>query len=488
MNAWRPGGHMVRYRSALRLRSSVAAIAGLLAALLAWVSVPAAAAIAAVAVLTSLAAIWPAPLLGLLFSVVLLQDALVAQGLGLAQQADEALVLLGVAGLAVRALLAGRVERTPLDLPLLGFVGVGFLAALVRQVPPIVAVLGLLALLKGLLAFQLASRIPISDTALRRGTRALLLLVALLAAVGLAQRLGGAPVYRATGQLGYYLANWRGGKAPSLFAHHNALGHVCVLGGALALGLALTLEGRERRPFAAIAGVCLFGLLASASRESWLATATALPLVALMTGSRRMFRVAVVAAVVLAVGGTAIYATSPLLREEVARRGVGVLDGWRNYRLGFTGWSFRGEYRVYVLLKSWEIFREHVWLGTGPGRFGGHVATLYLSPIYERYAFLPLDGVFQPLDIFWSRLLTEFGLFGSAFYLWALAVAARAHLAARRANNAFTRGFGTGGLLTIPAVVVIAFFSPALEDPLVAIPFWGWAGLSWARSIAPERA
>jgi hypothetical protein len=29
--------------------------------------------------------------------------------------------------------------------------------------------------------------------------------------------------------------------------------------------------------------------------------------------------------------------------------------------------------------------------------------------------------------------------------------------------------------------VVFGLFSPALEDPLVAVPFWAWSGVVWAR-------
>jgi O-antigen ligase len=338
-----------------------------------------------------------------------------------------------------------------------------------------------LALLKGLLAFEITARIPLGNRQLRRGIEVLLGVISVMALIGVVQRVVGLPAYKLTGRIDYALTFWQGAKAPSLYSHHNALGHACVLGGAMAIALALSDDGRRRRLYAGFAVVMLAGLIASASRESWLAAGLALFVIALITGSRRMWRLALVIAVVIIVGGVLVYASSPLLREEVARRGVGVLAGWHDYQLGFRGWEFRGEYRVYVVLKSWEIFQDHFWLGTGPGRFGGHIATLHLSPIYDQYHFLPLDGVYQPLDVFWSRLLTEFGVIGSAFFVWALIVAARAHRRASLSANSLTSAVGTGGLMAFVAVLVFGLFSPALEDPLVAIPFWGWAGVSWAR-------
>ncbi len=457
---------------------------GAVVAIVAWESPTAALLLAATAAATVLFASFPAALLGLLIAAVLGQDLLVSLGIQIAQQADEALIAVGILAVAARAVVLGHVRRTPLDLPLLAFLAASLASAAVQQVPAAIAVLGTLALVKGLLAFQLTARIHLGRENLRRSLDAILAAAGLFAAIGMLQRIGGLPVYRLTGKVDYYLSNWQGTKAPSIFAHHNALGHVCVMGGTLALGLAVTSEGRRRRQLLLVAGTCLAGLVASASRESWLAAAAALVIVAVLTGSRRIWRVALFTAGILVIGGGLVYFGSPLLHSEIARRAAGVVEGWDAFRLGFTGMQFRGEYRVYVLLKSWEIFVDNPVFGTGPGLFGGHVASLFQSPIYEEYSFLPLDGVYQPLDVFWSRLLTEFGLVGTAPFLWAIAVAAGAVWSASRHGDPLTRGIGLGGLMALPAVIVFGVFSPALEDPLVAVLMWAWAGLCWSRACA----
>lgn len=469
--------------------AALAAVAGLVAALLARLHLPppvvALLVLGPPAVLA--AALWPGAVAGLLLAVVLLQDWLVTHGLPVAQFLDEGLVLLGLAGLAVQSVRSGRLDFTPLDGPTAAFVLLGLVAAVVNDVPILVAALGLLALLKGLLAFQLFARARLSERAVSRGAAAVAAFTAAMGLLALAQRLGGQPVYALTGRLAYYL-QWQGGKAPAVFTNHNVLGHVCALGGALALGLALASTGRPARWYAAAALACLAGLVVSASRESWLAVAVALGAVALATRSRRLGRIAVAAVLVLAVGGALVYFGSPLLRAEIARRGAGVPGGWHDYRLGFTGHQFRGEYRVYILLKSWEIWRDHLWLGTGPGRYGGHVATLYPSPVYATYDFLPLYDTYLPLDVFWSRLLTELGLLGAACYGLALFQVARIHWRGRRAPGRLVRGLATGGLLGFLIVLVLGGFAPALEDPLVAIPFWGWAGVVWALQRAAGAA
>jgi hypothetical protein len=141
-----------------------------------------------------------------------------------------------------------------------------------------------------------------------------------------------------------------------------------------------------------------------------------------------------------------------------------------------------------VILKSWEVFKDNAWLGTGPGRFGGQVAMVTASPLYQRYAFLPLRGEYHPLDVFWSRLLAEFGILGSAAYIWAWAGAGLVFLRGLRSgtpastDGSLGRGLALGGLMAWTAAAVIAVFAPALEDPLVAVPVFAWAGTVWALS------
>ncbi len=460
---------------------------------------------------------------GLLAGLILLllgQDWLVLLGLGWLQPADEALVLAGTLGLLLHGLREGRPIRTPLDLPMLLLALCGLAATILRAIPAPVALLGGLSIFKGLLAWQLAARWRPDRIWLERFLRLLALLATGLGLVALLQRLAGRPVYALTGQLAHF-ETWAGGKTPSLFFNHNALGHVMVYGGALCLGLALagrrsvtdrgerdragagrgggdriggdrgssTTPGGMRSPTAWLpwAGLlCLAGLLVSASREGWIGAAFGLMLAAASLRSRRLLRIGLLTSLLLGAGGLSVYSSSEDMQAELARRWAGVGAGWRDYQLGFSGWQFRGEYRVYALLKSQEVWRDHAWLGTGPGRFGGQVALRYPSPIYEDYRFLPLDGSHQPLDIFWARLLAEWGLLGGAAYLAAFALALLAFRRAARSGDPLARALGLGGIVAWGALSVFGFFAPALEDPLTAIPFWAWAGLAWRLSTAAD--
>lgn len=442
----------------------------------------------------------PALGLGTLLVLVLLQDALVDGGLGPLRYADEALVLLLLAGAGLRA-WRGREPlaraRTPLDLPLLAFLVIGAAGAAWNAVPPLVAGLGLLALTKGPLAFLVAAHTPLRRREIARACALLIGLVAAAGVVALLQRAFGEAGHLLTGR-GAYWALWQGRKVPGPFSHHNALGHACVLAGALLAGLAVaesearggaSAAGRPppRRlaPWLAAAG-CGLGLTLSASRESWLATVAAAVALSLGAGSRRVTAAALAGSAALLATGAAIYAGSQALRAEMARRLAGVPAGWRDFELGLTDWAFRGEYRVYALRKSLEILADRPWLGTGPGRYGGAVAQRYGSPVYDAYAFLPLDGVYEPLDLFWARLPAELGLLGAGAYLWMLGVLLAAAIAAQRLRAPLLRGLGLGAAAAFVAALVFAAFSPAFEDPLVAIPLWALGGVLWrARALAP---
>ena len=104
----------------------------------------------------------------------------------------------------------------------------------------------------------------------------------------------------------------------------------------------------------------------------------------------------------------------------------------------------------------------------------------YPSPVYAAYDFLPLNGAYIPLDVFWSRLLTEFGLLGAAAYLSCLAAYGRLAWRLARAPDPLGRATGLAAAMALAAVLVLGVFSPALEDPLSSMPFWALGGLAWA--------
>lgn len=89
-------------------------------------------------------------------------------------------------------------------------------------------------------------------------------------------------------------------------------------------------------------------------------------------------------------------------------------------------------FRRYTVLKSIEIWRDHPFLGVGPGMYGGWITQSFRSPIFEKYHFEArwIEAIerSRTLDSFWFQHLAENGVFGVLAFimllilLWQIAI------------------------------------------------------------------
>jgi hypothetical protein len=174
----------------------------------------------------------------------------------------------------------------------------------------------------------------------------------------------------------------------------------------------------------------------------------------------------------------------------------------------------RREVRVLYIQQGIRLWAAAPVLGYGVGQFGGIVAWEHDNEWYKDSRFGP-DGFnmhgFQAkqVDLFWLHLLVEVGTVGTLFYLlWYLLLGLPQIKAARRRNRSDSGGARAGGrrdatlfeerpywaqmaILWAPAVLVfgavIAFLSPALEDPLYPPLMFGVLGLGWLALSTKDR-
>ena len=77
-------------------------------------------------------------------------------------------------------------------------------------------------------------------------------------------------------------------------------------------------------------------------------------------------------------------------------------------------------YRKYTVLKSIEIWKDHPFLGVGPGMYGGWFTLRFDSPVFQKYGFEPrwleMMKKHRTLDSFWFQHLAESGLFGTLIF------------------------------------------------------------------------
>jgi O-antigen ligase len=317
-------------------------------------------------------------------------------------------------------------------------------------------------------------------------------------AVALVQMVIGTPSYQS---LGWVDLTWsRTYRAQGLLDHPNHLGHALAVA---LLGLLAWFATGDRVPpkWWAVFGVAAFALSATQSRESAGGFVAGAVLIGLL---RRRWRpvLASVVAVVLLYG--AQLALRPSNRTELLRRLAGVFsaievpsgdEGASDYCIeGHEGNDDcatvvpQREIRVLYAQQGLRLLARQPVFGYGVGQFGGIVAEKNdpdwnLDPRFGPGGFDMHDSPQRQVDTFWLHLTVEAGLVGLVLYLVWLALVARPLLpVARRA--ATPRGppvpaLAAWALATLLLGVLVAFLSPALEDPLFPPLLFTVLGLAW---------
>ncbi|MEV0155087.1 hypothetical protein AB0H57_15245 [Micromonospora sp. NPDC050686] len=452
----------------------------------------------------------------------------------------KTLLYLGLAGLTVVKVVVDRLWhrfRTGADLALLVLGLVMVLAGLVNDSSTSLMGQALFVYFRGVLVFYALRAADLEPGLVRR----LLLVVAAVVGVNvllaLVQMLVGAPAYR---MLGWVDMTWaEQSRAQGLQPHPNHLGHL--LGLALLGFIAwVAVQPRVRLAWWAVAAVVALALSASQSRESLLGVLVAGVLIAILVrgSARRVLTVCLI----LSLCTAAQIAARPDNRAEWERRLDNAFSGFlhpagsehrtepappaaepASPRPAGSPAATPGrtstakpkpsatatarpsgpaagpapspspapvrEIRVLYLQQAADILPRQPLLGFGIGQFGGVVAEKNNPNWHENPKFGPKGFNrygFQAVqvDSFWLHLTMEAGVLGLiAFLVWLFFVL-RPLLAAlgrqRRQRNAPPPSaavvWGVGALVF---AALVAFLSPAFEDPLLPALLWTVVGLAW---------
>jgi len=322
-------------------------------------------------------------------------------------------------------------------------------------------------------------------------------------AVALVQMVVGTPSYQA---LGWVDLSWsRTYRAQGLLDHPNHLGHALALA---LLGLLAWFVTRERVPAAwwAVFGVFAFALSATQSRESAGGFLAGAVLIGVL---RRRWRPVVAGAVAVVLLFGVQLALRPANRTELLRRLAGVFsaiqvpsgdEGTPDYCIeGHEGNENcativpQREIRLLYAQQGLRLLMRQPVLGYGVGQFGGIVAEKNdpdwnLDPRFGPGGFDMHDSTQQQVDTFWLHLVVEVGLVGLVLYLVWLALVARPLLPiARRGPPDIPAALSSWALAALLFGVLVAFLSPALEDPLFPPLLFTVLGLAWVFSTrAPQ--
>ncbi|MCL5960464.1 MAG: O-antigen ligase family protein, partial [Chloroflexi bacterium] len=399
---------------------------------------------------------------------------------------SEALLLLSLVAIVLYRLQQRRfLKRTPLDIPLLFFVGFAVLSALLNGIRSEVALLGLRILLRYVVLYYLVVNISLSRERVVFLLRGLLVVAFIVAMVGVLEGFVGDPAHEFLSvseiRLGEVaLRSVSSGASTGRFrfvfstlGRYDALGTYLVVFTVLAGTLGYHFPHLRRW---LVSALIVFGLSLAMtySRQSWLAVYMAGLAFAFLVRKRHPWGVPLLLSfpVILVLIGLSF---SHLLRffpgslDEVSLieraleplspqyQEVSLYQGGRMFVIRFVGE---------------RIMQQAPWLGFGPGRFGNLTAEFFGENAVE----LVTDNMAQASlvnDVNWIVVLGQYGALGTAAFLWMhvsmLYFAWRTH---HRNKDPLLRAVALACILCIVSAFVLGFTGPNLEQRAFSAYVW----------------
>ncbi|HZT97549.1 MAG TPA: hypothetical protein VFB34_12015 [Chloroflexota bacterium] len=351
--------------------------------------------------------------------------------------------------------------------PVLAFVALGIVSTLVNAVPLRIAGLGILSTIHAMLIFLALVNIGLQARDVRRFAFVVSGLIALVSIIAVLQAIPHSPAWALGGV--HFTTTAGIMRVTGPFDNPNSLGDYLAM--TVPIPLMLLFFGRTtgsaRKLVAVAAGLGLLAILLTFAREAWLGLPVATLIVGLAVDRRllKAFVTYVVPALVVLL----------LLAAPFASR---LLE------------TTHGNLRLTLLKLSMPLILSHVWLGVGPGRFGGHVALITHTPLYAQYGLTQyFYGTGNQIDMFWTHLVAESGILGSAAFLAAIVACfisgRRAYL---RTFDPRRRALLLGLLYAAPVGVFVSLVSPTLEAGPGATLFWALMGMLVVLAASPDES
>jgi O-antigen ligase len=383
---------------------------------------------------------------------------------------SEALLVVMTCVLAVVAARRGTLVaalRHPVTAAAGAFLAIAVLSALVNGVPPTVASAGLLFTLDAVALFFLARMVGYSHEERNQAMWIIAAVVTVTAVLAIGQAvvspdlLGVTPVGGRSGE---------GIRMGSLVRDPNILG--TLIGMALPFTVfSLVREPRGRRWWliATAALALTVALLLTYSRGSWLGVAVGFGVVALVIDRRAL--IAFGAILLLA------YVTAVVMPKGLLAGGISGYDPFATTVNRLENIPAGRDLRVKFILNAVPIVEEHPLLGVGPGRYGGAAASIFGSPIHERYGTDALLTNQRTVDNFWLHIGVEGGALGLAAFLALLGTAIYAPVRALR-GAVGSRFAVPAGVVSATVVLCVAVVTTMLlEGNTAAFLCWFFLGL-----------
>ncbi len=438
-----------------------------------------------VAVVTAAAAIrWPLPtLVGASLATLadpVILPALLPPGFDPSPIGLSEPMLLAAGGVILASAVRRRAVGAALRDPVLVFAGLFVVAAatsaVVNHVPFGVAILGIAVTVDAIAAFVAVRMTRIDARAARAAIGAIVGVVVVAAVIGIAQAAVDPRIFGLTPFIGQF---GEGVRIGSFLGNPNML--ASVIGLAVPFALFASVR-RDRWRWAARGAlyVLVLALLLTYSRGGWLAIGLGLTVGALVLAWR--------AIPILVVSSALAFGTAAVL-PRADQPDVGLVSSTVDRFLHLADGD---DLRARFLVDGLPIVAEHPVLGVGPGRYGGAVAAIIPSPVYEAYG----TGLFgyRTVHDFWLHLAGETGVVGVTIFLTLIAgLLIRFVRAARSAiGERFVVLAGTATMLIVASLNSVT--EMIFEGNMPSMLIWLMVGLAsclapaWTSTGAEEAA
>jgi O-antigen ligase len=368
--------------------------------------------------------------------------------------------------------------RHPFTLALGVFLVISLVSAGVNGVPPLVTAAGLMFTLDATILFFLPRIVGYTHTQARQTMWAIAGVVALMSVLAIGQTvlapdlLGVTPVTGVSGE---------GVRAGSLVSDPNILGTL------IGMALPFTMFSLVRTPWrsrtwritVAVAFVLALALLLTYSRGSWIGVAVGFGGVSLIIDRRALLAFVVV--------GALAYATAVVMPKGLLTGASQDFDPYGTTVNRIQAVREQRDLRTLFVRNAVPIIDEHGLLGVGPGRYGGAAASIFGSPVHERYGTDELLTEQHTVDNFWLHMAVEGGALGVAALLAMIVTALIAPIRAlRRASG--SRFSVAAGVVSAAGVVGVATFTTMLlEGNTAAFLFWFLLGVGSLAALTEAR-
>ena len=393
---------------------------------------------------------------------------------GFVKYIDE-LLLVFMAGIILYRIVVKeeKFDPTPLGTPLFVFIGVGLASMVFNRVNPIVGIAGLRAMLQYVILYFVMVHAGLDKEKYRRLITLFLIVAAITVFYGYFQQAIGLEASADWEMRRYHqdidLRVYSTMENPNTYGAYL----VVMMGITLNLFFSYFKFNRLKSIYPGILALLLFwGLVMTYSRMSLLSL-----LVALVALAFIRFRKYVP---LLVLGGIGVLLILP---PEFYSRLTFVLSP------EYIELSLKGG-RLYLMQKSWEVISLSPLLGVGPGMFGGSVAGIFDSPIYEL-----MDMPYHMnLDNFYFQVWTELGTLGFGAFLWLfISIIKQALRAYRQVTDPYWQAVAAGALTVFAGVTFQSLVAGIWEVHQVAAYLWFLAALTylmnnrWGETTRKER-